>query len=117
MKAGRFIGAEIKKKGGGSMNGYLIGTAASLLLLIGSAPGVVRAMDGPPGRGGHMGPPPGAIEVCKDKSEGTSVTFTTPRGETVKATCEQINGQLVAVPEEGFGGPKVPPPGEKQNGD
>ena len=95
------------------MNRNLIGTMVGLLLLIGSTSVVAWAFDGPPGRGGKMGPPTEAIEACKDKSEGTSVTFTTPRGTTVKATCKLINGQLVAVPEGGFGGQKVPPSGEK----
>jgi hypothetical protein len=52
----------------------------------------------------RMGPPPEAIEACKNKSEGDSVTFTTPRGDSIKATCQKFNGQLAAVPQ----GP--PPP-------
>jgi hypothetical protein len=47
----------------------------------------------------RMGPPPEAIEACKNKSEGDSVSFTTPRGDNIKATCKKLNGQLAAVPE------------------
>ena len=69
----------------------------------------------PPGR---KGPPQEAIDACKDKSDGATVEIATPRGDTIKATCKQINGQLVAVPERGFTGPgsgapaKGSPPGE-----
>ena len=99
------------------MNRYVIGTTVGLLLLIGSASAVVWAIDGPPGRGSHMGPPPEAIEACKDKNEGAKVEISNHRGEKMKATCEQIDGQLVAVPEGGFRGQKVPPPGERHGGE
>ena len=93
------------------MNRHIINTIAGVLLLIGSASTAIWAMDGPPDSGRHMGPPPEAIEACKDKSEGAAVEFTGPRGEKIKATCKQIEGQLVAVPDGGFRGPKAPPPG------
>jgi hypothetical protein len=95
------------------MNRHIIGITAGLLLLIGSTSAVVYAMDRLPAPGRHMGPPPEAVEACKDKSEGTVVEITTPRGDTIKATCKQIDGQLVAVPESGFRGQKVPPPSER----
>ena len=98
------------------MNRNVIGTMAGLLLLIGSVSAVVWAMDGPAGRRGPMGPPPEAIEACKDKSEGAAVEFTNRRGEKVAATCKKINDQLVAVPEGGFRGPKGMPPGGTQSG-
>jgi hypothetical protein len=88
------------------MKRHAIGISAGLLLLIGSTSVVVYAMDGPPGPGRHMGPPPEAVEACEGKSEGADVEFTNPRGEKVKAVCKQIDGQLVAVPEGGFRGPK-----------
>lgn len=44
-------------------------------------------------------PPPEAVEACKDKAAGESVTFTGRRGESTEATCQIIKGQLVAVPE------------------
>ena len=44
-------------------------------------------------------PPPEAVAACKDKAVGKSVTFTGRRGESIKAICQIIEGQLVAVPE------------------
>ena len=81
------------------MNRNLIGTMAVLLLLIGSAPAVVLAFDGPAGRGGRKGPPPEAIEACKGKQVGDTVEFTGRRGETLEATCKEMDGQLAAVPQ------------------
>ena len=51
------------------------------------------------GRGGQQGPPPEAIEACVDKAEGDVVSFEGRRGESVEATCEMVDDQLVAVPE------------------
>lgn len=82
------------------MKKNLIGMMMSSVLLFGSAS---WAFDGPQGRGGRT-PPPEAIEVCKDKNEGETVEITTPRGEKIKATCKDINGQLAAVPEGGLRG-------------
>ena len=93
------------------MNKHIRKIAAVTLLLIGSASAEVWAMDGPPGR---MGPPPEAIEACKNKSEGTSVEFTGRRGEKIKATCRVIDGRLAAMPDDGFRCPKPPPPGENE---
>ena len=45
------------------------------------------------------GPPPEAIEACRDKSEGDSVSFESRRGDTVTGECKLIEDQLVAVPE------------------
>lgn len=47
----------------------------------------------------HQGPPPEAIQACKDKEVGDTVEFTGRRGETLKATCQEIEGQVVAMPE------------------
>ncbi|WP_342805117.1 hypothetical protein [Alteromonas sp. M12] len=49
------------------------------------------------GRGGK--PPQEAIEVCEGKSEGDEVSFSTPRGDTITATCQIMQDELVAVPE------------------
>ncbi len=95
----------------------LVGTAVFSFLLIASASKEVWAIGGPPGRGGKMGPPPEAIEACKGKTEGDAVEFTTPRSDKIKATCEQIDGQLFAVPKRDFRGPKAPPPGERHGGE
>ena len=98
------------------MNRYIINTATTILLPIVIASSAVWAMDGPPGRGRHMGPPAEAVEACKDKSEGDKVEITNPRGEKMNAVCKQINRQLVAMPEDGFGGPKGLPPGGMKSG-
>ncbi len=54
---------------------------------------------GQQGSGRPKGPPSEAIAACKDKSAGDSVEFTGRRGETLKATCQEVDGQLVAVPD------------------
>jgi hypothetical protein len=85
---------------GDNMDRRTVATMAALFALTGivTAPAWASlAAQGHPGKG----PPPEAYEACKDKSEGTAVEMTTPRGDTIKATCKQINGQLVAVPEGG----------------
>ncbi|MGZ3183642.1 MAG: hypothetical protein ACXU8N_14490 [Telluria sp.] len=46
----------------------------------------------------HRGPPPEAIEACKGKQAGDSVTIKTPRGDTLTGTC-----QLVFMPQRGEG--------------
>ena len=56
-----------------------------------------RRPQGPPG------PPPEAIKACEGKKAGDTTTFTGRRGETLTATCKDIEGQLAAVPE---GGPR-----------
>lgn len=50
-------------------------------------------------QGRPNGPPPEAIEACEDKAEGDSVSFETRRGDSVEGTCEMVEEQLVAVPE------------------
>lgn len=51
-----------------------------------------------------QGPPPEAIAACKDKAVGDTVQFSGRRGETIEATCQEIEGQIVAVPEGMEGG-------------
>lgn len=85
-----------------------------LLAVLVTAPGSLWAFGGPQGDA-RKGPPSEAIEACKDKSEGTAVEITTPRGDKIKATCKQVDGQMVAVPEGDFRGPKGMPLG-RQNG-
>jgi hypothetical protein len=77
----------------------------------------VWANSGPKERAGRQEPPQEAIDACKEKSAGETVEIVTPRGDTIKAICRQINGQLVAVPGKGFpgsgsGGPS--PAGENE---
>ncbi|WP_319548194.1 hypothetical protein [Desulfogranum marinum] len=52
----------------------------------------------------QQGPPPEAIAACKDKAVGDTVQFSGRRGETIEATCQEIEGQIVAVPEGMEGG-------------
>lgn len=49
--------------------------------------------------GPQGGPPPEAITACEGKSVGDTVSFKGRRGETIEATCKEIDEQLVAVPE------------------
>jgi hypothetical protein len=72
------------------------------------APASVWASSGPMERDGRHKPPQEAIDACKEKSEGASVEIITPHGDTIKAICKQINGQLVAVPEKGLTPPRRP---------
>jgi len=62
-------------------------------------------------------PPQQAIDACLDKSEGTVVEMTTPRGETMQAVCRQMGSRLVAVPEGGGAPPSgggEPPKGAEK---
>ena len=44
-------------------------------------------------------PPAEAFEACEGKQAGDTVEFIGRRGESITATCEEHNDQLVAVPE------------------
>jgi hypothetical protein len=84
------------------MNKFLIGTMLIIFLLAGSAfTAQAEGMNSPPGTEGRMKPPPEAIAACKGKSEGTTVKFTTPRGDTLKGVCKEFEGVLAAMPERG----------------
>lgn len=65
----------------------------------------VCADDSAPPRHGKRTPPPEAYAACEGKAAGDSVTMTTPRGDTVTATCRELDGKLVATP---AGGPPRP---------
>lgn len=47
----------------------------------------------------RKGPPQEAFEACEGKDAGDTVEFAGRRGETITATCEERDDQLVAVPE------------------
>lgn len=98
------------------MNRYVIGITTGVFLLIGSTMAVAEGTDGPRPRRGSMSPPAEAIEACKDMNEGAAVEIITPRGDKLKATCKHVDGQLVAVPEGGFRGPKGNPPDDGRSG-
>jgi len=58
---------------------------------------------------GH--PPAEAFEVCEGKSEGDTVTITTPEGDSIEGTCTAVRGdELVAMPAGG------PPQGGRSQG-
>jgi hypothetical protein len=59
-------------------------------------------------------PPQQAIDACLDKSVGTAVEMTNPRGDTMQAVCRQMGSRLVAVPEKGGppSGAGEPPKGD-----
>lgn len=48
-----------------------------------------------------QGPPPEAFELCKDKAIGDAVEIQTPDGKTMEATCQDMQGKLVAMPAGG----------------
>jgi hypothetical protein len=54
--------------------------------------------DGPDAK--HQGPkpPPEAYTVCKGKKPGDTARLTTPRGDTIEGTCEEMDGQMVLKP-------------------
>ncbi|MES2325392.1 MAG: hypothetical protein V4633_24320 [Pseudomonadota bacterium] len=58
----------------------------SIALLLASA--FVLAAPGP--REHRRGPPPEALEACKDKAAGSKVEMKTPRGDTVQGTCRMV---------------------------
>ncbi|WP_332853996.1 hypothetical protein [Duganella sp. S19_KUP01_CR8] len=66
------------------------------------------AQNGPPSGGQPPGPPPEAVAACKNKAEGTKVTFKGRRGEDVQGVCKKMRDIVVAVPEGG-----MPPPPEQ----
>lgn len=88
--------------------------AVALLLFISASASAWAVNAPPPRRGDRNGPPTEAMQACKDKSEGDAVEFTTPRGDTLKATCRQIKGQLAAVPDDNFRGQRGMPQGGRQ---
>lgn len=61
-------------------------TIISIALLLASA----FVLAAPEHKERRRGPPPEAIEVCKDKPAGTKVEMKTPRGDTVRGTCRMV---------------------------
>lgn len=43
-------------------------------------------------------PPKEAVEACENKAEGENVSFVSPRGDTLEATCHLMKAMLIAVP-------------------
>lgn len=80
-----------------------------LLLPVSACAGQREETNRSPQAQGRMKPPPEAIAACQGKTEGTSVQFTTPRGDTLKGICRPFEGVLAAMPERGG-----PPPKKQQ---
>jgi hypothetical protein len=77
----------------------------ALLALVATIPAAAWAFDGPPNDGGPAGngkrrtPPPQAYVDCQGKAAGDPVEITTPRGDTIAATCREFEGKLAAIPD------------------
>ena len=56
------------------------------------------------------GPPPEAIEACKGKVAGDTVTLTMPDGKQLQGVCTLMGQQLVARPPHQPGGHPPPRP-------
>ncbi len=78
--------------------GVVIVALALTLLSLVMLSGCTRGHGGP--GGGKHGAPPEAIAACEGKAVGDSVEFIGRHGDTVKATCKEINGQLAAMPND-----------------
>ncbi|AZG72929.1 hypothetical protein [Shewanella livingstonensis] len=46
-------------------------------------------------------PPKEAVEACANGTENDQVSFETPHGDIVEASCQIIDGELVALPANG----------------
>jgi hypothetical protein len=90
------------------MKRQALAVMAVFILSSGSAWAASDTGSGQPNRGERRPPPPEAYKACQGKSEGAKVQMTTPRGETITATCRLLDGKLVAAPEPP--GNRMPPP-------
>lgn len=84
--------------------GATVKKTAVILALAAMVPAAGLAFGGHWGSGKPKGPPQEAIDACKDMSEGDTVQFMTPRGDTVSGICRDVRGGLIAVPEGRFRG-------------
>lgn len=94
-----------------TMNRLLHTLAAAAALAAGvalAAPSTQAAASAPGGQ--PPGPPPEAVDACKGKAEGTSVSFKGRQGESFTGTCALVNGVLAARPNGGNGQPGGAPP-------
>lgn len=73
--------------------------ALVMLMFLVMIPAGVYANSEQGNRGRMQGPPPEAIKACTGKQVGDTVSFKGRRGETLNATCQTVEDQLVAVPE------------------
>src|SRR4030067_667689 len=93
-------GKEIEVKSWGTTARRTLG----ILSFVAVIPAAGFAFAGHWGGGKPKGPPQEAIDACADMSEGDTVQFATPRGDTVSGICLEIRGGLIAVPEGGVPG-------------
>src|SRR3990172_12811448 len=93
-------GKEIKVKSWGTTARRTLG----ILAFVAVTPAAGFAFAGHWGGGKPKGPPQEAIDACAGMSEGDTVQFATPRGDTMSGICREIRGGLIAVPEGGFPG-------------
>lgn len=86
----------------------------ALLVLLAATAAPAWASDGPPrfpgapGNGRRHAPPPEAYSACEGKTAGDAVQVTGRRGEIIAATCRELDGRLVAIPDHRPGA--GPPP-------
>jgi Spy/CpxP family protein refolding chaperone len=84
--------------------GATVRKTALILALAAMVPAAGVAFGGHWDGGKRKGPPQEAIDACKDMSQGDTVQFTSPGGDTVSGICREIRGGMVAVPERWFHG-------------
>jgi Spy/CpxP family protein refolding chaperone len=111
---GHHDGSQIRNGEEIAMNGMgaTVTKTLGMLAILAMIPASGFAFGGHGGGRHRQGPPQEAIDACAGFREGDSVQFTSPRGDAVSGTCQQIRGKLVAVPKEGPpGGPTGMGPG------
>jgi hypothetical protein len=72
-------------------------TLSLVILALLTLTGCVKSKNHQHGR--RQRPPVEAIQACEGKQAGNRVEFTGRNGEIIEASCQEINGQLVAVPD------------------
>ena len=82
------------------MTRRIVKEMALLLALLGllQSPALANSGRGEREHPGHSGPPPEAIEACRDKSDGDTMEFTTPNGDRVSAYGKRFGGRIATTP-------------------
>lgn len=73
----------------------LVGIFAAAWVMLATSNALAQQRERP------QGPPPEAIEACEGLTEGDSVSFESPRGDTLEGECQYVDDELVAVPKNG----------------